>query len=341
MRLPRWLRATRLIAPRPAGRFKRHNVLGRTVRLLGCVALLWGFHGATNTRNLKRLRPGANRPDRAWMNAKGMCVFPLAGDEIPRTGGQLAESLLGGWRDIFSFPDRSHVVELTGGRYPAIDTVTVDLSGAVANPRHKSAPIPDPIPSSRSLAVNHFSMVAEPLLSHRAKINMRVTGTGVRFDLQHDKQGKPILMLADAREGMLHFDVSRADLERLMLAQAKEAAATQALIVRSVDFDLDELGPRSLKADLHVSTLVGFIPAGLRFTARVDIDEQMNARISDLACDGDEVLGPLIVNFIRPGLAKYNGKTKPLVAFPSGNLKLSDVQVRGGERIELTARFGN
>src|SRR5437764_6496489 len=177
MRLPSWLRATRLIAPRPAGRFKRHDVLNRTVRLLGCVALLWGFHGATNTRNLKRLRPGANRPDRAWMNAKGMCVFPLAGDEIPRTGGQLAESLLGGWRDIFSFPDRSHVVELTGGRYPAIDTMTVDLSGAVANPRHRSAPIPDPIPSSRSLAVNHFSMVAEPLLSHRAKINMRVTGT--------------------------------------------------------------------------------------------------------------------------------------------------------------------
>jgi hypothetical protein len=148
-------------------------------------------------------------------------------------------------------------------------------------------------------------------------------------------------MLVDAREGALRFDLGHDDLERLMLQAARAGAARQPLTVRSTELDLRSIGPRSLTADLHVSTLVGFIPAGLRFTARVDIDEQMNARISDLACDGDEVLGPLIVNFIRPGLAKYNGKTKPLVAFPSGNLKLSDVQVRGGERIELTARFGN
>ena len=72
MRLPRWLgAASGAFARRQrwADRVDRREALCRSVRLLGCLALLWGFHGATNTRNLKRLRPG-NRPDRAWMNAK-------------------------------------------------------------------------------------------------------------------------------------------------------------------------------------------------------------------------------------------------------------------------------
>src|SRR4051812_28272222 len=112
MRLPWWLDASALFAQRPVGRTGRREVVWRTVRLLGCLALLWAFHGATNPRTLKRLRP--NRPDRAWMNAKGMCVFPLAGDEIPRTGGQLADSLLGGWRDVFAFPDSGRVLDLSG-----------------------------------------------------------------------------------------------------------------------------------------------------------------------------------------------------------------------------------
>ena len=99
------------------------------------------------------------------------------------------------------------------------------------------------------------------------------------------------------------------------------------------------MGPRSLLFDLHLSTIVGFIPAGMRFTARMDIDDRMNGTISNLDCQGDEALGPLIVGLIRPTLNRYNNTTRPLISFPSGHIHLTDVQFQAGEHVEMTAKF--
>src|SRR5665213_3305106 len=82
------------------------------------------------------------------------------------------------------------------------------------------------------------------------------------------------------------------------------------------------------------------IIAGMRFAAHVDLDDQMNARVSHLRCDGDHALGPFIVGFIRPGLQKYEGATKPLFSFPGGQLKLHDVKIQGGEDVRVIANFG-
>ena len=300
--------------------------------------LITAFATRSDAAPAQRARPQTSK--KAWLEAKSLCILPLEKHQIPATGGQLKASLMAGWNGVFTFPNPAAVVDIAGGRYPAVDELSIDLTNAVVNTKHKRAKIGDPVPSDQSLAVGRFTMLAEPMLQGQAKSNFRITGTGVRFDLQRNNAGGPILMLADAVDGSLHFDASPRDLERLLLQGAKQAGGKRAIIVRSVNLDLRSIGPRTILADLHVSTLVGLIPAGLRFTARVDVDEAMNARISNLTCAGDEVLGPLIVRFIRPGLAKYNNQSKPLLAFPSGNLKLRDVQIWAGDRIELDARFG-
>jgi len=299
--------------------------------LLGCTtpASSARVSSATKTRE----------PDRAWISAKGFCCFPLATDDLPRTGGQLADSMNGGWKDVFTIHDPEHAVDFEGGRYPVVDQMRVDLSHAVVNPNHKLARIGDYAATTKSLAVEHFEMVAEPMVNHKSRINLEVTGTQVRLDLQHDRDGKPMLMLADAREGTVHFDVSHDDLQKLVLAMSRYQAAGTGITIRSTHLDLQSVGPRSLLIDLHLSTIVGFIPAGMRFTARVDVDDHMNARISNLDCQGDEALGPLIVTFIRPTINKYNNTTRPLISFPSGRLHLNDVQIQAGEHVEMTAKF--
>jgi len=320
-----------------------HSLAGAALAVLGLTCPSAAAAGTPLPRVGGGRRPGppARQADNAWMSAKGFCSFPLdwPRDEMPRTGGQLAAALLGGWRDVFTFDNPDNVVDIAGGRYPAIDSLTIDLTGGVANPDRKPVRAPDPVPTTHSLAVRHFTLVGEPLVSQKAKVNFKVTGTDVRFDLQRGKDGRAMLALADAKAGTLHFDATLNDLERLMLAAAQRGGGVQAVRVRAIDLDLESLSERSLAADVHVSTLVGLVPAGVRFTARVDIDERMDARVSHLTCDGDEVLGPLIVGFIRPGMARYEGKSKPLLSFPAGNLKLRDVQVRAGDRVALTAVF--
>ena len=149
-----------------------------------------------------------------------------------------------------------------------------------------------------------------------------------------------MLMLADAHRARLDFSATQPDLERILLMSAREAGRKYGVSVDRVDLKLNALTPHSIRLDLHLSTRVAFVPAGMRFQAQVDIDPSMNARLSHLQCDGDEALGPLIMGLIRPGLQKYDGKSKPVFSFPTGELQLRDVQIRTDDQIRVTALFG-
>jgi hypothetical protein len=149
-----------------------------------------------------------------------------------------------------------------------------------------------------------------------------------------------VLMLADANRAKLEFQATPSDLERILLISAREAGKKYGVSVEKVELKLNAITPHSISLDLHLSTKVAFVPAGMRFRAHVDIDPQMNARLSNLKCDGDEALGPLIVNIIRPGLAKFESRSKPIFSFPTGDLKLRDVQIQTGDDIRVTALFG-
>ena len=103
---------------------------------------------------------------------------------------------------------------------------------------------------------------------------------------------------------------------------------------------LDIVDGKSIRADLKLDTRLGILPAGLRFKARVDVDQTLNGRIARLSCEGDQLLGPIISGFINPALQKYEGKTRPLVGFPWGEMKLKDFELRLDDAFHLDATFG-
>jgi hypothetical protein len=274
----------------------------------------------------------------AWISAKDFCTLPLAEQHVPATAGQLSESLLSAWKLGMAIKNPAQAVTILGGRYPAVDTLRVDLSEAVIKPGGSRVTLKDATGGTRSLAVGTFAFVAEPMVAHKAPLNVLVTGDDVCFSLRTEKSGKSFLVLTDARSATLHFDAAVADLERLMLAMAREQAAKRGLVVRKVELNLRTRSPKSIDVELYCHTFVGLLPAGLKFTAHVDVDDQMNARLSNLTVDGDDLLGPLVTHFLRPAMKKHEGKTKPLVSFPGG-MTLKDVQIRGGQRITLDAVF--
>jgi hypothetical protein len=356
MPLPQWLNVLDTLgalvgAEADTPEQSRRALLGRSVGLIAGLAGAWSLSSpGTAAASDRPGRPSRRRRKRedAWFSARSVLAFPLATYELPRTGGQLAESMLAGWKDVFTLRDPRRAIWFEGGRYPAIDKMTIDISGAVAKtgkPGASKAKQPDLRPfipgKLRSLAVKEFIFQAAPIYHYKAQVNFYVAGTDVRFDLRQDTTGRPLLLLSDAKAGSLHFRSTCGDLERLLIAGAKPKAAEHAVNLRDVDIHLNSETPRSVKLDMKVRTLIaGFLPAGLRFRARVDVDDRMNAHIWGLSCDGDEALGPLIVNFIRPGLAKYEGKTRPLLSFPTGSMRLHDLRIRAGETVELAAAFG-
>lgn len=285
-------------------------------------------------------KPAAGESQKAWVEAKNICVFRLGEGRMPEDPHELAVALADGWKQIIFPPDPEKAVFIDGGTYPSIDTLRIDFSDALLRPATKKEKLDLNNRVEKNLDVQHLEVKGEPMLLRTAKLNMRLVADGAQLDMERDRRGRPVMMLAQARSGSLNFDVSRADAEVIMLQNAREMAAKSGVSIEKLRLTIVPETPRELQVSLYVSTKVALIPAGMLFKAHVVVDDSMNARISGLTCEGDEALGPLIVHFLRPALARYNGRTRPLVSFPADKMQLHDVAVRVDDGLHLTAAFG-
>jgi len=59
-----------------------------------------------------------------------------------------------------------------------------------------------------------------------------------------------------------------------------------------------------------------------------------------MSLEGEDVLGPLIAEFMRGQIVKHNNETRPLVKFPSPRMKLKDVRFKTGDSLRMEASFG-
>ena len=281
-----------------------------------------------------------NHEEKAWFEAKSICLFRLGDGQMPRTPQELSDALLRGWRQSLILPDADNAVAIDGASYPSLNSLKIDLSdGRYRSTKKDRIKVDNKI--EQDLRVAHLEVKGDPLILQRAKLHMNLVADGAQLALEHDRQGKPVMMLADAASGRVSFEVSVADAQRLLLHNAREAASKCGVSIEKMELKITPLTPRDLEARLHVLTSVAFVPAGMIFNAHVIVDDQMNAKITGLTVDGDEALGPLIVGFLRPALAKYNNQTRPLVSFPAGNVRLRDVAVRVDDSLHLTAAFGS
>ena len=321
--------------PRP--RLPRWVSRRKIMMSLAVVALLW------NGGDGRPMAQAAQHKPKAWFDAKGAFVFALGEGSLPATRDQLTDSLTEGWKTHLRFPEGGDLVHVEGGRYPAIGSLHVQLGGGITKPpRDEDTKKNNMHPSGKvegRLTVRDFDLDARPLVTEKAKLDIHVAATDARFDLEHDEWGRPLMMMSDAKSASLQFHATNADLERILALDLNQAAQKYGVSIQKVKLKIEAVNNRSIDVDLHVSTKVAFVPAGMHFHAHVDIDNDMYAKLSSLKCDGDDAIGPLIVGLIRPGLSKYEGKSRLVFSFPTGQLKLRDVNIQGGDEVKIAAMF--
>jgi hypothetical protein len=312
--------------------------LGHFGLLIAPISLLLGGMAPASAR----ASDGADRPvsEKAWLDARSVCMFRLGDGRMPQDSRELTVALNEGWKHAIALPDPEKAVFIDGGVYPELGILRIDFSDGRLKPGKNKDRIKLNDKVEKNLRVDHLEVCGQPMLLEKARLNMRLLADNALIDMERDKQGRPVMMLADATSGSLSFDVSRKDAEALMLADARESAAKYGVFVERLELKIVPETPRSLQVSLYVATTVAFIPAGMLFRAHVTVNDAMTAQISGLTCDGDEALGPLIVGLLRPALAKYNGNTRPLVIFPAGKMKLHDVAVHVDDGLHLRAAFG-
>jgi len=268
-------------------------------------------------------------------------VFPLAGKKFPENPDELAGSIREALSQVLSIPKNGSAVLVDAPKFPAVKKMKVDLDGASVR---AASPPPPPKPSGKrepGISVSQLEVTARPIKYESSKVNVQLKGSGLEFEFAKDKKGAPILVLTDADDGNVDLKIDKADIQSLALAAASAAAKEQGVSIKDVKVNLKSEGKRSVAADVRVDARKLMVSGAVHLKGKLDIDDELNATLSDLECTGEGMVGSVVAKFVQPKIKAYNGRKIPLVAFSLGDVALRDLQIDAKSGLHITARFGN
>ena len=265
-------------------------------------------------------------------------MFPLKTATLPSTAEALAGVLNQSLRELFLV--KSALVTIRDASYPHLEELSVSLSGAQLRGQ------PPPIPSLSSkpgpaLQVDSFKINASALTIGPAAIDFSLSADNVQLNQADGSEGNVILLLHNAANGRVEISASPADLEALIAEVAKTEAGKHGVTIDSVQLTLQSRSSRSLAAEVRLRAKKLFLNASIRITGSLDLDEELNAKISGLDCTGDGAIASVACGVLKPHLEKIDGREFPLMSLPLGEIRLGDIQLAVGDKLSVTAEFGS
>ncbi len=267
-------------------------------------------------------------------------MFPLSGKSFPKSADELTSAIADALADVFTLADGQDVVTTAGGKFPAVKTVKVNLDGATVS---ATEPPPKPLAVGKreaGVTVEKLDVSAQPIRYENAQLNLKVSGNGLTFDFGRDEDKRPLLVLTDADRGKVEAKIDKADVQALLLAAATAGAKEQGVTIQDLRVDLESDGPRSVAAAVRIKAKKLMMSGTIHVTGRLDIDDDLNATLSNLTCKGEGMVGSVAAGMIGKHIQPYDGATVSLMAFSLGDVKLRDLKITVGEAVQVTAAFG-
>jgi len=267
-------------------------------------------------------------------------MFPLVGPDYPKSGEELATRIQAGLGELLNFPPGRKAVDIEGGTYPNFEKVTVDLSGSsvkgtVPPPPPKPKGSRDPGPSAAELRI-----VGRPINYQGRGINLELNASGAKFDLSHDEKGRALLVAREAERVNVAFDIAAADLQFILKAAATELAKQKGVTIQDLGVKLTNQGPRTVDAEVRAKAKKLVMSGTVTVKGRVEIDDALVAKVSNLSCDGQGMMGNMAAGFIQGALKSHEGQRFPLTTFSLGGLALRDLQISTANGLHITAEVG-
>jgi hypothetical protein len=264
-------------------------------------------------------------------------MFPLVGPDYPKSGEELATRIQAGLGELLAFPQGKTVVVIQGGRYPQFEKVKVDLTGASII---SAAPPPPPKPQGQrdpGPTAAELRIVGKPIRYQGRGINLELNATGAKFDLSHDEKGRALLVAREADGGNVAFDIAAADLQFIVKSAATEAAKQKGVSIQDLDVKLSNQGPRAVDVQVRVKAKKLVMSGTVTVKGRIEIDDALVAKVSNLACEGEGMMGNMAAGMIQGPLRAQEGRRFPLTTFSLGGLSLRDLQISTANGLSITA----
>ena len=267
-------------------------------------------------------------------------MFPLQTDSLPTNASALRDEIEKSLRLILQ-PSNGEMVTVEDENYPKLQAIRISLDGAAAGDRLPPRLTAPAGTSEPALQVEHFEMSGKPVRVQGAPINLHCRARAVALGQGRDAEGKVMLLLRDATEGDVEISLAVSDLEALVRRGATAAAQKQGVILEDVQVQLKSRSDRALDVAVQVRARKLFLTASVRVSGSLEIDDQLQARLSGLTCAGEGTLGTLACGFLGPHLERLQSRDFSLMALPLGEVKLRDVRIALGDELRVTAQFGH
>ena len=265
-------------------------------------------------------------------------MFPLHTATLPSTAGALERLLNESLRHLFEVT--GDPVTIRDASYPHLAELSVSLNGA----RLRGTPPPIPSVSGKTtpaLEVDSLKIDASALSAGPGTIELSLSANAVSLRQGQDSQGNVVLLLHQAADGAIAISTSPSDLEMLIAEVAKAEAGKHGVTIDGVQLILGSKTSRSIAVEIRLRARKLFLNASIRITGQLDLDEQLNAKISGLDCTGDGAIASLACGVLKPHLQKMDGREFPLMSLPLGEVRLRDVELAVGDKLSVTAEFGS
>jgi hypothetical protein len=266
-------------------------------------------------------------------------MFPLAGDQFPKSCDELTVAIRDALNKVFVLPNPQSAVRVEGGQWPSIDSLIVDLSGASMR---SAQPPPRPQPTGErnpGITVGRAQVLGHPIRYQQSKLDLELNATALRLDFARDKTGEPLLILADAGDGQVRLRIEKEDLRAMLLAAAIVAAKQHGATIQDLQINLASEGGKSVVGEVRVKAKK-IVSGTVILRGSVTLLDTLVAKPSNLSCTGEGMLGAMAAAMINPKLKAAEGRTIPLTALSLGDVKLRDLTIDASDAIELVAQFG-
>ena len=261
-------------------------------------------------------------------------MLPLAGQDFPTS----LETFVAALRNGFAGRGVSVRDVRIDGEWPRIAELAVDLSGAqISRATRVPQAATEPQPG---VSIARLAITAAPLSFETTPLSLDLRAQDAVCAFVRDAGDEPMLQLMSAGSGAVAVEAQRTDLETTLKDFAAAALAKQGAEVKSARLELNDRGPRSLGFCAEVTAKAFLMKARVAVTGHLDVDDDLNLRVRDLATSGDGMIASLAGGFLRPRFAEIEKRVIPLAAFSVAGVKLHGVRISGGNSLRIEAQFG-
>lgn len=265
-------------------------------------------------------------------------MFPLYTKHFPASAVDLASILNDSVKRVFD--NAANPVTIRDRTFPQLEEIRITLDGAEL----RSNPPRPPLVSGKgkpALTVAELHLTAADLLIGPAIASLRLGAREVAFQQALDAKGEIVLVLQSAADGEVEVSAPAKVIENAIAAVAKAEAGKHGVAIDQVQLFVKTRGQRSVDAEVRLRAKKMFFTTTIRIAAKLDLDDELNARVSGLSCNGEGAIGAMACGVLQPHLQKIDGQSFSLMALPLGEVRLRDVRMAAGDTISVTAEFGS